>query len=123
MIHYKNGEIFLSTMFSLFTIIPLYETDASGFPIFLADSKITTEEFKIKYDEVAKDYSINKLREARNLLLTETDWTQLNDVKLSNIDEWNTYRQALRDLPSTQPDIKTDNNGNLINPVFPTKPL
>jgi hypothetical protein len=97
--------------------------DASGFPIFSEDSKITSEEFKLKYDEVAKDYSINKLREARNLLLTETDWTQLNDVKLSNIDEWNTYRQALRDLPSTQPDITTDNNGNLINPVFPTKPL
>jgi hypothetical protein len=103
---------------------PHYPTqDASGFPIFPEGSSITTEEFKIRFDEVEQHYPINKLRVERNVLLAESDWTQLNDVKLSNIDEWNTYRQALRDLPATQPDIKTDNNGDLINPVFPTKPL
>ena len=66
---------------------PHYPTqDASGLPIFPEGSSITTEEFKIRYDEIEKDYSINRLRIERNVLLAESDWTQLNDVKLSNID-------------------------------------
>jgi hypothetical protein len=83
----------------------------------------TEEEFKLKYDEVEKDYSINKLRLERNVLLKESDWVMVTDYNPPNKDEWVTYRQALRDLPQTQPNITTDNNGNLINPVFPTKPL
>jgi hypothetical protein len=105
--------------------VPHYPTmDASGMPIFPEGCSITTEEFKLKYDEIEKDYSINKLRLERNVLLKESDWVvSVSDYTPPNKDEWITYRQALRDLPSTQPDIKTDNNGNLINPVFPTKPL
>jgi hypothetical protein len=38
-------------------------------------------------------------REKRDLLLKESDWTQLSDVKLSNISVWNAYRQLLRDIP------------------------
>ena len=39
----------------------------------------------------------------RNTLLTESDWTQMPDSPLSSSKktEWATYRQALRDLPST----------------------
>ena len=39
-------------------------------------------------------------RSKRNALLTETDWTQMNDSPLSNEDKtaWATYRQELRDL-------------------------
>jgi len=56
------------------------------------------------------------LRSLRNILLQESDWTQLSDVTLTEEDQtsWNTYRQKLRDLPST-----------LFNPFvyeFPTKP-
>jgi hypothetical protein len=102
---------------------PYYETqDASGMPIFPEGCSITTEEFKTRYDEVEKDYSINRLRVERDILLTESDWTQVLDVSLSNMDEWKAYRQALRDLPQTQPNITTDLAGNIIENVFPEKP-
>lgn len=102
---------------------PPYETmDASGLPIFSTESNITTEEFKVRFDEVDSKYSIRKLRTERNRLLAETDWTQNADVILSNIDEWKSYRQALRDLTQTQPNMTTDLAGNLIGVVFPKKP-
>ena len=53
------------------------------------------------------------LREERDLLLLETDWMAGSDVTMS--DAWKTYRQALRDYPSTVSDV--DNP-----PAFPTKP-
>jgi hypothetical protein len=39
------------------------------------------------------------LREARNKLLQETDWTALGDVTMS--DKMKTYRQELRDITKT----------------------
>ena len=45
--------------------------------------------------------AMNQLRDKRNELLAESDWTQSRDVTLSNDADWKTYRQALRDLPST----------------------
>ena len=103
--------------------IPHYPTqDASGLPIFPEGSSITTEDFKIRFDEIEKDYPINKLRLERNILLEESDWTQVLDVSLSNIDEWKSYRQVLRDLPQTQPNITIDLAGNIIEDIFPEKP-
>ena len=119
----KFYEILGDTKIS-FGEVPHYPTmDASGMPIFPVGSSITTEEFKLKYDEIEKDYSINILRLERNVLLKDCDWVMVTDYNPPNKDEWVTYRQVLRDLPQTQPNITTDNNGNLINPVFPTKPL
>ncbi len=42
-------------------------------------------------------------RVERNKRLSDCDWTQTNDCKLSEtkIQEWKVYRQALRDLPET----------------------
>ena len=118
----KFHDIFGKTQVS-FKEIPYYETqDASGMPIFPEGCSITTEEFKLKYDEIEKDYSINKLRIERNVLLAESDWTQVLDVSLSNMDEWKAYRQVLRDLPQTQPNITTDLAGNIIDNIFPEKP-
>jgi len=42
------------------------------------------------------------LKIVRNYRLRESDWTQLPDVTLSNIAEWNIYRQALRDIPAQE---------------------
>ena len=103
--------------------VPHYETmDASGLPIFPAGSSITTEEFKIKFDEVLKEYPLNTLREQRNILLKESDWVMVSDYNPPNKDEWVAYRQVLRDLPQTQQNITTDVAGNLIGVVFPEKP-
>jgi hypothetical protein len=59
------------------------------------------------------------LRNKRNLMLKECDWTQAADSPLSESKkaEWATYRQQLRDLTNT---YTTKNSIEDI--VFPTKP-
>ena len=73
---------------------------------------------KIKEMEIAEPMRL--LREKRDILLRETDWTQNRDVTLSNDSDWQTYRQSLRDLPSTA--SPTLVNGVLSNVTWPTKP-
>ena len=59
------------------------------------------------------------LREERNRRIAETDWWVLPDRTASQ--EQKDYRQALRDLPSTaSPEL--DEQGNLTNVTWPTKP-
>lgn len=43
------------------------------------------------------------VRALRGLMLQQSDWTQLADAPLTENQRvaWSTYRQALRDLPST----------------------
>ena len=65
-------------------------------------------------DAVQLEIDKQELRNHRNILLMESDWTQNRDVVLSNDEEWKTYRQALRDLPA--------NTTNWRNPTYPTKP-
>jgi len=57
------------------------------------------------------------LRMDRNRLLSRSDWTQASDSPLSDTkrQEWATYRQALRDLPS-EPSLDP------ANPSWPTEP-
>jgi hypothetical protein len=122
----KFYEILGQTIMSFGDVnnFPRYPTqDASGMPIFPAGSNITTEEFKVRYDEVECKYSITKLRVERNRLLTESDWTQSRDLKLEDDDKWVSYRQALRDLPSHYSGVVYDMAGNFINVVFPAKPV
>ena len=38
------------------------------------------------------------IREERDILLSNSDWTQLPDVPLSTQQAWQEYRQALRDI-------------------------
>ncbi len=51
------------------------------------------------------DNILEILRLKRDALLTESDWTQVNDSPLSDTKkaEWATYRQQLRDLPTSYP--------------------
>ena len=119
----KFHDIFGKTQVS-FGEVPHYPTmDASGLPIFPEGCSITTEEFKLKYDDIEKDYSINKLRVERNTLLKDCDWTMMSDLNLENKDKWILYRQELRDMPETQSGVTTDLAGNLIDVVFPIKPV
>lgn len=48
-----------------------------------------------------------ELRELRNAMLKDTDWTQVSDAPLSNEqkEQYKIYRQKLRDLPSQFYDI------------------
>ena len=56
------------------------------------------------------------IRQQRNYLLAECDWTQFSDSPLTieKKTEWVAYRQLLRDLPTI-----IDVN----NPIFPEKPI
>ena len=59
------------------------------------------------------------IRQRRNLMIKACDWTQGADSPLSDSKkaEWQTYRQALRDVPVTQASV-TD----LFDVVWPTEP-
>lgn len=65
-----------------------------------------------------RDFTDEELREIirgyRNRELAASDWTQLPDCPLSNQQNWETYRQELRDLPAQGPDPKLW--------VFPERP-
>ncbi len=52
---------------------------------------------------------LQEIRQKRNQLLQETDWTQFPDSPLKNKQKsaWNKYRQQLRDLPQ---DFKNPEN-------------
>ncbi len=59
------------------------------------------------------------VRLQRNTLLTESDWTQMPDSPLSSSVKtaWATYRQALRDLPTTNSSVTEE-----ADVVWPTEP-
>ena len=51
------------------------------------------------YKDEAPSREMERIRNHRNGLLTETDWMANSDVTMS--DEWKTYRQELRDIPAS----------------------
>ena len=59
------------------------------------------------------------IKEKRNNFLISSDWTQATDSPLSDSKkaEWQTYRQALRDIPTTNADAT---NRKTVN--WPTPP-
>ena len=78
-------------------------------------------EYKIIDGEavVRTDNTLEILRNKRNELLRQSDWTQVNDSPLSDSkkQEWATYRQSLRDLPATYQSVN-----NIADVIFPTIP-
>jgi hypothetical protein len=68
-----------------------------------------------KYNKSQKELDDEELvgiRMERDILLSQCDWTQLNDVPMTELKrmEWKLYRQKLRDITKSKPYI------------FPTKP-
>ena len=61
-----------------------------------------------------EEIALQNLRNERNRLLVETDWTQLPDVPEETKNAWQTYRQELRDITKTYQSLDTV--------VWPTKP-
>ena len=88
-------------------------------------TKPTEEEVNAKIVELEAAEPFKLLREERNKLIAETDWTQLKDIDLDIIRErnWKNYRQALRDLPAKS-NPKLDSLGNLdfSSVTWPDKP-
>jgi hypothetical protein len=66
---------------------------------------------------------LQELRLLRNQELVDSDWTQLPDSPITEAkkEEWKVYRQTLRDLLETE-SPKYNDNGQLMNVNWPTKP-
>ena len=81
---------------------------------------LTSEEISVIEAEKAAapsetDIKWMQVRNERNRLLSETDWvtTRASETGIAVSDDWKTYRQALRDVPTqSDPDKIT----------WPTKP-
>tara|TARA_R110002020_G_scaffold56663_2_gene156588 strand:- start:282 stop:650 length:369 start_codon:yes stop_codon:yes gene_type:complete len=77
--------------------------------------KLDKESFIMRVNELANEYALKQVREKRTALLAECDWVVLSDVVVHNVEEWKTYRQALRDLPSSITDFDAE-------VIYPDKP-
>ena len=78
--------------------------------------ELTSEEIAINREK-KRQLDWIPFREQRDVLLKESDWTQISDYSLVTEEEkvlWAEYRQALRDLPETYP--------NSEGIVWPSKP-
>lgn len=67
------------------------------------------ELFEERFKQNYRNEGFRILREERNKLLNETDWTDQY-----NIEEWEVYRQILRDIPTNIEDPET--------PIWPEPP-
>ena len=88
-------------------------------------TKPTEEEINAKISELEVAEPARQVREIRDRLLAESDWTQNRDVVLLNDTTWKQYRQDLRDLPASASFTpKLDSNGNLdmSSVTWPLKP-
>ena len=82
-----------------------------------------------KIAEIEAAFPLKFLREERDAMLVESDWTQGEDVPTTLKNKWKAYRQELRDLPSKYPNPTFDGEVNvaskhlrLTDVVWPTKP-
>jgi hypothetical protein len=62
----------------------------------------TSEEQETEYRTRIDNQVAENVRNQRNKLLEETDWTQSRDVILDNDADWIIYRQALRDITTQE---------------------
>jgi hypothetical protein len=78
--------------------------------------KPSREAFEAKLQELIDAKPWKEIREERNKRISVCDWTQLPNAPLSGAKkyEWETYRQALRDITQTTEDPS--------NPVWPIQP-
>ena len=86
--------------------------------------KPTDDEIEAKRIELENEVPMKQLREERNIKLLETDKYSITDWPHASEEvkqAWITYRQELRDLPSTTTP-QLDENGELTNVTWPTPP-
>jgi len=78
--------------------------------------KPSKEELLQKVEQLEAERPLKELRTKRNKLLTNCDWVVIRSTSTDTPvpEEWKTYMQALRDLPSTTEDPA--------NPVWPVPP-
>jgi hypothetical protein len=82
-------------------LVPCGAYDDGEFVSVVEVQSLTDQEIQL-----AKDSAMAQLRSTRNQLLTQCDWTQIPDCNIPKKTEWATYRQTLRDFPSTVSDAR-----------------
>ena len=109
-----NGALFISGD-------PSYENIVWDTKIYTGTIPTKTE-VETKARALLDGEAMKRLREHRDNLLKETDWvvTKASETGVGETTAWKTYRQELRDLPSSAtPEI----DGMFIkNVTWPTKP-
>ena len=78
---------------------------------------ITTAQIESKLPEVDLKIALKELREKRNRLLAESDWTVLPDSPIADKTAWQTYRTELRDLTNGLTTVE-----QVESVTWPTKP-
>lgn len=107
-----QSELFVRAMFELIdTIPPTYNHNLTWESLTFPEGyeKPPKEAFEKRYQELIDGFPMQQVRETRNRLLYESDWTDQHDIE-----EWVAYRQALRDLPA--------NTEDPTNPTWPEPP-
>ena len=85
----------------------------------------TEGEVNAKIDELKSAEPARLVREKRNQLLAESDWTQTRDNVRLNDNAWITYRQELRDITksaSFTPKLNDDGTLDESSVTWPLKP-
>jgi len=89
-----------------------------------SDEKPTEEELDSKLTALkTTEKPMELLRKERTKILAQSDWMANSDVTMS--DEWKTYRQALRDLPSKSgisPKLNSNDDLDMSSVTWPTSP-
>jgi type II secretory pathway component PulL len=91
-----------------------YKATPDGNVAFTPEEEAEWDAEQAEYLAGADDRAAAQNRETRNNLLADTDWMSGSDVAMA--DNWKTYRQGLRDLPTHS------NWPNLADSDWPTKP-
>jgi len=72
------------------------------------------------------EHGLFELRIKRDILLAESDWTQMPDSPLTDSQKssWATYRQSLRDMTETYSTVPLTDKGHMDETkiTWPTKP-
>ena len=84
---------------------------------FTAEEEAQRDAEEAAWSASAFDRAMADLRERRNRLLAECDWTVLADSPIVDKTDWQTYRTNLRDITNG---LTTVEEVNAV--VFPTKP-
>ena len=73
-----------------------------------------------KVSELKAAEPMRLLRVKRNVLLSETDWWAVADRTMTPAQIH--YREALRNMPTDNPNVALNEAGELINITWPTEP-
>ena len=84
---------------------------------FTAEEEAQRDQEEQAWNNGAFDRAMADLRQRRNRLLAECDWTVLADSPITDKTAWETYRTNLRDITNG---LTTVEEVNAV--VFPTKP-